>query len=834
MSLTPITLAQGQAALRELLSAVPPNHADWNEADTRFQLINRLIVDCLGWPTEVVKCEKHQDREYSDYELGKPRKAIWEAKRYGRLFELPANAAKKLMADLPSLMALGGELSEAIRQVQGYCVNRGVDVAVATNGHQFVAFLATRNDGVSPLSGNCFVINGLKQLEDEFPTVWQLLSPDGVFERRLYRRLNVGEDKPLPRKIAFDIPSYNRPRYTSSVQRSLQTIAELLLVDVVADETVERRFYEECYCQSGALSQYSTISKNILADRYAAMFDGDSKQPIVESILGLPEKGKRKIAPTVLSEAIAKRPIILLGDVGVGKTSFLKNLMLREATDEFKDAIFIHIDLGTTGALNADLRQFILDQINEQLLKKYSIDIFEDSFVRGVYNLDIKRFEKGIYGSQKAKNRNLYENKLLENLEKKTNDLANHLQASLAHIAKARRKQIVVFLDNADQRAYEIQQEAFIIAENLAKEWNAAVFFAIRPSTFFKSKQSGALAAYQNRVFTIDPPRVDEVVTKRLEFALNIASGQIDVERLHHIRLDLGSVALFLKALIQSLKGNAGIVEFLDNIAGGNIRVVMDLIAKFIGTPNVDSNKYISEVGRQGWHFIPTHEFWKSALLGDNRYYDPDSSIAMNVFDVVLPEPQNHFVVPLVLSYLNWDNLHRSSEGFVPTESIVEEMQNLGFAIGAVESALRRANNKKLIEAPKRLTFAEDEAGLHGEFAKHYRITTVGGYHVDRWLAEFSYLDAMCVDTPIFDDGIRKKIAERIESFEIVDRFERASLFRSYLSSVWGSSNIKRQYFDWASKVGFADKSFQLVKRAIDRNGQPRFGGRRGGVRPRR
>ena len=202
------TIADGQKALEHLIGDVAASELDWNEAETRYQIIDRIIVDCLGWPRELLRLERPQDRTYADYELGQPRCAIWEAKRQDRAFELPADPQQNILKDLPSIMALNGELSEAIRQVQGYCSARGVELAVATNGHQVVAFLATRSDGVAPLDGRCLVINGYEQWRDNFPKVWQMLSPAGVAERRLNRFLNVGENQALPQKLSSLLADY--------------------------------------------------------------------------------------------------------------------------------------------------------------------------------------------------------------------------------------------------------------------------------------------------------------------------------------------------------------------------------------------------------------------------------------------------------------------------------------------------------------------------------------------------------------------------------------------------------------------------------------------------
>jgi len=119
-------------------------------------------------------------------------------------------------------------------------------------------------------------------------------------------------------------------------------------------------------------------------------------------------------------------------------------------------------------------------------------------------------------------------------LTEKVSRKDNHLQASLGHIAHGREKQIILVIDNADQRSFEVQQEAFLIAQELAATRNLLAFVALRPSTFHTSKMTGALAGYQNRVLTIAPP--PEVLLRRLTFAVRVAEGKISPAALSGIQ----------------------------------------------------------------------------------------------------------------------------------------------------------------------------------------------------------------------------------------------------------------------------------------------------------
>ena len=177
-----VTLDKGRRAFHQLMADLENKKPDWNEAETRFQFIDPLLTKCLGWPRPMIHVEQAQDRMYTDYELGQPRAIIWEAKREGTYFDLPANPSNRILVSLASIMQSSPAASSAVHQVQSYCSARGVQYAVICNGHQLVAFLATRWDGVSPFEGNCLAFDGYLKIADEFPALWQNLSPEGVGE----------------------------------------------------------------------------------------------------------------------------------------------------------------------------------------------------------------------------------------------------------------------------------------------------------------------------------------------------------------------------------------------------------------------------------------------------------------------------------------------------------------------------------------------------------------------------------------------------------------------------------------------------------------------------
>ena len=87
-----VGIDEGLRNLRQILAEYGDELPNWNEADTRFHFIDRLLTECFGWPRNTISMEQSHDGEYRDYSLGSPTEIIWEAKRSGVHFDFPADA----------------------------------------------------------------------------------------------------------------------------------------------------------------------------------------------------------------------------------------------------------------------------------------------------------------------------------------------------------------------------------------------------------------------------------------------------------------------------------------------------------------------------------------------------------------------------------------------------------------------------------------------------------------------------------------------------------------------------------------------------------------------
>lgn len=775
------------------------NEGDRNEATTRAHLIDVLLYQVLAWDRPSVTLETHHDGEYADYTLQAPRPLlILEAKREGFYFELPTGSGSQVRSLKPLLRGNDG-LNDAVTQVATYCQSRGVPYAAVSNGHQLVCFVATRLDGIPPLEGRALVFASLDEMLGRFIDLWQHLSPQGIAHRRMDTAL-VGDLSPnLPPKLADSIKDYPGIQHRNVLQAELESLSELVLEDITRHREVEPTFLAQCYCPSGALSQYSLLSKSILQARYSALHQADHGAPATVSITD-----KDGISPELIADSMSRRPILLIGDVGVGKTAFWRHMMLVENVELTQDCTTLYIDFGSKATLSTNLRTFLLTEIGDQLRDEYGVDLHERNFIRGVYNLDLIGFRKGLYADLRESSPDLYRQKEIEFLASLCGRFDEHVRRSIEHLVNGRKTPVVLFIDNTDQRTEAIQQEAFLISQELAQNWPATVFVALRPETFHRSQREGTLSGYHPKAFTISPPRIDLVLKRRLTFALKLTRGEVPIATLSDgIAVNLPRLGEVLQVFLRSLDRNPDLVEAIDNIASGNVRRALDLVQGFFGSSHVDTQKILDIEAGGGRYVIPLHEFERAVIFGETRNYDPSRSHVANLFDISHPDGKEHFLLPSLLS-LTGSASQGPSEGFVEMDRVYEALQGHGFTVTQIDRAVGRAGRYSLVETDAR------RDGGDGDVPNTLRITPIGAYHLHRLMEHFTYVDAMIVDTPILDPSVRD-ILEIGGS--ISKRLERVELFIDYLDAQWEKSGLEGVGpFSWQRASEALKNNVQLIK----------------------
>src|SRR5665648_1065909 len=175
-----------------------------------------------------------------------------------------------------------------------------------------------------------------------------------------------------------------------------------------------------------------------------------------------------------------------------------------------------------------------------------------------------------------------------------------------------------------------------LIAQEFSEHLPATVFVALRPETFQYSMSQGALSGYHPKAFTINPPRIDKVLEKRLSYALKITNGEIPINILQDgTKIQLTNLNDIIKVFMKSIEHSNELVEFIDNISSGNVRIALNIVKDFFGSGHVDTEKIIGIYNDTGDYLIQMHEFIRAVIYGDGEYYNSQThNNITNLFDV--------------------------------------------------------------------------------------------------------------------------------------------------------------------------------------------------------
>jgi hypothetical protein len=200
---------QAKSQMHKLVAWAQANESDRNrnEADTRLHLIDQLIFDCLNWRREDVHVEESFEGTYTDYSFLSPRRLVIEAKREGIYFELPVGLFKAV-CKIKTLTESNKGIDAAVRQAMRYCQDRSIPLGAVSNGHQMIAFLGSRSDGIPLIDGTCLIFYSLDDMAAQFRILWDNLSRDGVEGYKLHSTLKSEGVQPPPEKLSSRIASY--------------------------------------------------------------------------------------------------------------------------------------------------------------------------------------------------------------------------------------------------------------------------------------------------------------------------------------------------------------------------------------------------------------------------------------------------------------------------------------------------------------------------------------------------------------------------------------------------------------------------------------------------
>lgn len=740
-----------------------------SEAQTRFDLIDRIIKEILQWEYGQVSVEPYTTGEksgYIDYLLtAGDYKIVIEAKKVGASFPSPTRR-KKLKVDGTILGT--GEIKEALNQAEAYAKNKNADVVIVTNGSCWCFYTMKYKKREGLHATILFPFEDLKDAEELFNVF-------GVHNVEQGSLLNINSELEvvLNNRIinTLDNSDYRLGR-NSIADHIMKGIDNAILSEaLLSDEEV----LKECYVESDSRTKFDSTLQ-IHLTQY--------KPSIVEPVKRI-KRDQKKDAITDLikiSKPNISSPVtLIIGSVGSGKSTYLKHFELVKSKEIFENqkAHWIYIDYEQMG-LSGNPREFLYKSLKEYLMLEHKENPTDfDNVIKPAYENEIEALKRGPYALL-SKNTEKFEEKIIEIIDKDFQRVEPYVEKVYKYIAS--QQLCVIVIDNID--LYEddsLETKVFSEAISISKTLKCVVFISLRDSTFIKHKDSSIFNAYELKKFWINPPPFKDVLSKRLSYASRLLKDESALIELHSgSKLNVSDLGQFFKIVQKSVLNEAN-SKLLEYLSDRNPRKGISLIQNFLTSGHIQADKAIKDYIEGGSKFsFPFHEVFKGSILGSWKYYKEERSESLlNIFDSKLGSKKQQLILLYLLKFLQINARIDNAE--IEYKEIVKFVSNFGTSEDLCNSLVNKLlifnvihTNEKHLSNPK------------------YFITLCGGYYISSLCKMFVYVETVMYDTNILDGDLFNKICEITYLIEdtrdwlekMVLRKERVQLFFTYLKDL--------------------------------------------------
>ncbi len=738
------------------------------EADTRANVIDRVIHEILEWPRACVDREPFANPGFIDYLFTQGRPVLLlEAKAEGEYFIMPYKKNPRRNYKISGSLTTDKAINSAISQVQRYCSDIGCRFAAVTNGFTYIIFRAI-SEGRPWKDGQAIIFNDYNDIVSNFTEFWNLLSYEAVKDGKLDNefRLHSSRIRSFYRPIEYIVDSdatYERNPFNAA----LRPFLDQFFGDIANQETVD--VLKSCYVYSRPI-QAIDKSLNLSIRDEIPKFVSIAKQIQLNDERDGGSVGE-KIQKTIIGRPANGAVVLIMGGIGSGKSTFCKRFFKIVASDIIEEngpAMLLFLDF--LGAPDNP------DQLNSHLwdtaansIKRSNPSYVKRKKLEEIFQADIQIIEE-IYANDK-------------NIDEKINDKILSLyengkkfvESALYYSAKNEKLPIVVF-DNVDQLNFNSQIQIFTSAHNLSSNFGCLSIIVLREESYSTAIMKKHLTAYTVHPFHLSSPKFDILLKLRINLAVREAVNRADnKDAKEEEKLYAGIVQLF-GLLRESILGkNKNIIRLVSSIAYGNMRLALDLFNSFITSGATNVLKILNAYKESGNYVVPFHEFIKSVMLGDYRYYKEERSLIFNLFNTTKHTNSSHFTALRILQYLHAKGKGKSDD-FINLQPLLTDIVD----VFKNESDCKQTI-LNLISVDRQLVELDSRRPDTLDGASSARITASGIYYLQFMVNSFQYCDLVWHDTAFSQRGICDEMKSLIHKTDMEIRFNRVEKFLDYL-----------------------------------------------------
>ncbi|REK17945.1 MAG: hypothetical protein DWQ37_05335 [Planctomycetota bacterium] len=794
----------------QALVASLPDSSKLNEADTRHRVIDCVLHDVLAWPRASTPCESYIDPGFADYVLLGRREGqilFIEAKRAGKYFTLPAKRGRSkknethFRYEAVKTLLTDPTINEAVSQVREYCLNSGCEYAAITNGSQWIFFrVFVKNQDWRKLSA--YVIEDLRYFDVSFAEATKHFAYTSITSKASLSELfgdAKGDNRPrfFPKET---IVAYDHEVTANYLAPSMRPLVERYFGRMNAQDT---DFMDKCYVNTREYRVSEDNVKQLIHDSLSPYFR-DYK---VKDFFA--DKGGGDFGERITSSARDRRTrdvIVLFGGKGAGKSTFMSRLLFHKPPNSIKYFTKIAVvDLlecpEDHATIEAETWKQLIDKLDSDKVLGGSRDdllkLFDDR-----YAIARRQSLAGLDEGGEAFNVRL--NALVDEWKKDE----PYCAVKLADYWRRRQKGLVIVLDNTDQFSPANQDFCFTLAHKISTDLDCLVVISMREERFHYSKIHGTLDAFQNSGFHLTSPAPAKLFRLRLIYVLRILNDPPKARKISPelTASELEKIQVLMRIYLREFgRSHSHLNSFVRACAHGNMRLALDLFRQYVlsGYTRVDEM-----IANPRWT-LQVHQVLRPMMVPYRLFYDERKSSIPNIFQIRSEENGSHFTALRLLDMLS-KGPKAVNPDYVAVSKIRAYFADTFNMLDDVEKNLDVFLRGGVVESNNRV----DE---YVDTIDSVKITPYGRYIFDVLSHNFSYLDLVCLDCGIHDEGVANSLSELgnkdrdlfldfKKRERITARIRKVRTFLDYLSH---EENIEREGYG----LDASDKKFMDVLR---------------------
>lgn len=728
-----------------------------NEAKTRLLIVNK-VLEILGWPREDFNPEESTSAGgYTDYLLtieGQPR-LIVEAKRIGLVEPIPQNLQRPEYSNRFLYKNCGTEMRLLLQQCRDYCTDRGLPYALATTGEVWVVLIGFKF-GVEWGKLKSFVFHSLEDIAQNFHKFYGLLSREAVKNNSLEEEF--GSLVIVKPRVAIRPHEHVRANTELTSVHHRQVI-HAFFDQFMSDITHRSEMLKQCYVSSARLTEYSRELKQLL-DHDVAF---EEQETVPEEV------DKEKLEQEVELQLASSSPktILLVGNIGAGKSTFIHRFALLEAQDKQHACVVLDLinevsrQIEEGNQEEQKISTLILEEIEKKFHKK--VDPYDPDTLRGCFEVELGRFKRQqpkLYTSRPEE----YELREEEYLHQLTENSYRHLVGYIRYVRKKGYKPWVAF-DNVDQGSASYQEFAYAFAHKLASDARCVTLITLREDTFLEAQEAGFLNVRSSDiVFKLRPPELGQVISKRRKYVDKL----LERNRLPKVFRAYKNLILMLNWHITRLvlDESDAIRVMIATFSLNNVRFALTILRDYYLSHHStfhdfyrDYERAEAELNSIGFNDEHEHDRFLQALMLDGGWsYREHRSGIFNLFSVDRLEKTSHFLVLRVLAYLSLDKNGTAARNVVKCKKVIKDFVFLGYHRRHINTGLRRLLQFGLVVSPNlRASFTtKDKLDIPDPLPPEAKLLlTPKGYHYLTELVRNQYYQTRVgEDTIWYDDEL--------------------------------------------------------------------------------